>query len=288
MREIGHFIGGKEVKGTSRRNGDVFDRYRIRLYEILESVKIVRQCVDRMPAGDYRVQDKKVTPPPRARIDESMEALIHHFKLFTEVFKVPPGETYVSELTMRLTEHQFEFERVGNLTLKGKAEPVPAWKLVGERAAATASGEELIGREPELAVVDQALGLLGTGRGRVLLISGEPGIGKSRLLEQLAGDARDRGAAVLVGRCWEAGGAPAYWPWTQVIRAYMREVRTDTLRDERDRDERGDRARRPDRVHDRDRERGETVALPVQPVQRARQRGERHHDEKGERDGPET
>jgi NADH-quinone oxidoreductase subunit D len=58
-------------------NGDVFDRYRIRLYEILESVKIVRQCVARMPAGDYRVQDLKVTPPPRARINESMEALIH-------------------------------------------------------------------------------------------------------------------------------------------------------------------------------------------------------------------
>ncbi len=77
-------------------NGDVFDRYRIRLYEILESIKIVRQCVDNMPDGDYRVQDLKVTPPPRARIDESMEALIHHFKLFTEGFKVPPGETYVS------------------------------------------------------------------------------------------------------------------------------------------------------------------------------------------------
>ncbi|MFM7060247.1 MAG: NADH dehydrogenase (quinone) subunit D [Actinomycetes bacterium] len=77
-------------------NGDCYDRYRIRLYEILESVKIVRQCVARMPGGDYRVQDKKVTPPPRARIDESMEALIHHFKLFTEGFRVPAGETYAS------------------------------------------------------------------------------------------------------------------------------------------------------------------------------------------------
>jgi NADH-quinone oxidoreductase subunit D len=59
-------------------------------------VKIVRQCVERMPPGDYRVQDAKVTPPPRARIDESMEALIHHFKLFTEGFRVPAGETYVA------------------------------------------------------------------------------------------------------------------------------------------------------------------------------------------------
>jgi NADH-quinone oxidoreductase subunit D len=78
------------------QNGDVFDRYQIRLYEILESIKIVRQCVERMPSGDYRVQDRKVTPPPRARIDESMEALIHHFKLFTEGFRVPAGETYVA------------------------------------------------------------------------------------------------------------------------------------------------------------------------------------------------
>jgi NADH-quinone oxidoreductase subunit D len=77
-------------------HGDSYDRFLIRLYEILESVKIVRQCVERMPAGDYRVQDRKVTPPPRARIDESMEALIHHFKLFTEGFRVPPGETYAA------------------------------------------------------------------------------------------------------------------------------------------------------------------------------------------------
>ena len=57
-------------------------------------MKIVRQVVEKMPDGDYRVQDKKVTPPPRARIDESMEALIHHFKIFTEGFKVPAGEVY--------------------------------------------------------------------------------------------------------------------------------------------------------------------------------------------------
>jgi NADH-quinone oxidoreductase subunit D len=76
--------------------GDAFDRYAVRLNEMRESIKLVRQIVDFMPAGDFRVQDKKVTPPPRARIDESMEALIHHFKLFTEGFKVPSGETYVA------------------------------------------------------------------------------------------------------------------------------------------------------------------------------------------------
>ena len=76
--------------------GDAFDRYAIRLNEIRESMRIVRQILDRMPQGDYRIQNKKVTPPPRARIDESMEALIHHFKIFTEGFKVPEGEVYVS------------------------------------------------------------------------------------------------------------------------------------------------------------------------------------------------
>ena len=76
--------------------GDSFDRYAIRLNEVRESMKIVRQILDKMPKGDYRIQDKKVTPPPRARIDESMEALIHHFKIFTEGFKVPEGEVYVA------------------------------------------------------------------------------------------------------------------------------------------------------------------------------------------------
>ena len=76
--------------------GDAYDRYAIRLAEIRESMKIVRQILDRMPSGDYRIQNKKVTPPPRGRINESMEALIHHFKIFTEGFKVPEGEVYVA------------------------------------------------------------------------------------------------------------------------------------------------------------------------------------------------
>jgi NADH-quinone oxidoreductase subunit D len=76
--------------------GDCFDRYAIRLNEMRESIKILHQIIEQMPAGDYRIQDKKVTPPPRARIDESMEALIHHFKIFTEGFKVPEGEVYVA------------------------------------------------------------------------------------------------------------------------------------------------------------------------------------------------
>ena len=77
-------------------HGDCYDRYAIRLNEIRESLRIVAQIIEAMPSGDYRVQDKKVTPPPRSRIDASMEALIHHFKIFTEGFKVPPGEAYAA------------------------------------------------------------------------------------------------------------------------------------------------------------------------------------------------
>jgi NADH-quinone oxidoreductase subunit D len=76
------------------KHGDVFDRYLVRTEEIRQSLRIVEQVIETMPGGDYRTDDRKVTPPPRKRIDESMEALIHHFKLFTEGFKVPAGEAY--------------------------------------------------------------------------------------------------------------------------------------------------------------------------------------------------
>lgn len=76
--------------------GDTFDRYAVRLNEIRESVRLVHQILEGMPAGDYRAMDAKVTPPPRGRIDESMEALIHHFKLFTRGILVPEGEVYTA------------------------------------------------------------------------------------------------------------------------------------------------------------------------------------------------
>ncbi|MDP6492093.1 MAG: NADH-quinone oxidoreductase subunit D [Acidimicrobiales bacterium] len=76
--------------------GDAFDRFAVRLEEIRQSLHIVEQILDLLPGGDFRTQDKKVTPPPRARIDESMEALIHHFKIFTEGFHVPEGEVYAA------------------------------------------------------------------------------------------------------------------------------------------------------------------------------------------------
>jgi NADH-quinone oxidoreductase subunit D len=76
------------------RVGDNYDRYRVRLGEIYESVKIIEQALDGLPPGPYITEDRKVALPPRHELGTSMEALIHHFKLVTEGFRVPPGEMY--------------------------------------------------------------------------------------------------------------------------------------------------------------------------------------------------
>jgi NADH-quinone oxidoreductase subunit D len=76
------------------RNGDCYDRYLIRLIEMRESVKIIKQCLAKMKPGPVKVEDRKFSPPTRAEMKRSMEALIHHFKLYTEGYHVPAGETY--------------------------------------------------------------------------------------------------------------------------------------------------------------------------------------------------
>jgi len=87
-----------------------------------------------------------------------------------------------------------------------------------------------IGRESELGQLRSGLDAAIAGHGGLFLLVGEPGIGKSRLADELMRQARARGADVLVGRCWEAGGAPAYWPWVQSLRAYIEESDPETLR----------------------------------------------------------
>jgi NADH dehydrogenase I, D subunit len=76
-------------------NGDVFDRYLVRMLEMEESLKIIRQALDGLPTGRFRVDNKKVAPPPKWEITGNMEALIHHFKLYTEGYRPPKGEAYV-------------------------------------------------------------------------------------------------------------------------------------------------------------------------------------------------
>ncbi len=76
--------------------GDCYARYLVRVEEMRQSVKIIRQCLNRMPEGPVKTDDRKVSPPPRAEMKRSMEALIHHFKLYTEGYHVPAGETYAA------------------------------------------------------------------------------------------------------------------------------------------------------------------------------------------------
>ena len=76
------------------KHGDCYDRYLIRIYEMYESLKIIKQCLEKMPPGPIKSDDHKFSPPKRNDMKQSMEALLHHFKLFTEGYHVPAGETY--------------------------------------------------------------------------------------------------------------------------------------------------------------------------------------------------
>ena len=78
------------------KHGDCYDRYLVRVKELRESIKIIRQCLKELPAGPVKAVDGKVAPPSRAAMKRSMEALIHHFKLYTEGYHVPAGETYTA------------------------------------------------------------------------------------------------------------------------------------------------------------------------------------------------
>jgi hypothetical protein len=100
---------------------------------------------------------------------------------------------------------------------------VDAWRM-------PASLRPFVGRDPELTELMRALGEARDGLGSLWLVGGEPGIGKSRLAEEVARAAAAEGTDVLWGRCWEAGGAPAYWPWVQVLRQLLRGLSTDDIR----------------------------------------------------------
>ena len=78
------------------KHGDCYDRYLVRMAEMRECLKIIRQCLDKIPKGPVMMDDRKITPPPRAEMKQSMEAMIHHFKFYTEGFHVPTGEVYAA------------------------------------------------------------------------------------------------------------------------------------------------------------------------------------------------
>jgi adenylate cyclase len=137
----------------------------------------------------------------------------------------PSGETYVSGLTKKLTDDMFEFEPVGDLTLKGKAEPVPAWRLLGRRTVpaprAAHRGVTLVGRDRELAEIGHVLESLTCGRGGIVTVTGEPGVGKSRLSEAVEARADELGIRWLQTRCLSYGASLAYWPYAELVRSIV-------------------------------------------------------------------
>lgn len=78
------------------QNGDCYDRYLVRMAEIRQSISLVKQCIEKIPKGPIKTEDRKISPPPRAEMKESMEAMIHHFKLYSEGYHVPEGEAYAA------------------------------------------------------------------------------------------------------------------------------------------------------------------------------------------------
>jgi DNA-binding SARP family transcriptional activator len=106
----------------------------------------------------------------------------------------------------------------------------PALDFVAELPFGDATHVPFVGRVAELAQLAAAFEDVLDGRGRLVLLEGEPGIGKSYLAEEVMRTVRGQGALGLVGRCWEAGGAPAYWPWVQSLRSYLRRADREALR----------------------------------------------------------
>ena len=96
-------------------------------------------------------------------------------------------------------------------------------------ANAISSGS-FVGRQQEIAELTLALDDAATGQGRVVVLAGEPGIGKTMTSQEFAAIAQQRGARVLWGRCYEGQGAPSYWPWIQIVTSYINETDIETLR----------------------------------------------------------
>ncbi|MFL5796382.1 MAG: ATP-binding protein [Actinomycetota bacterium] len=147
---------------------------------------------------------------------------------------VPPGRGWRSSAVKR-SALALGARRYAGLPERGVMDPLPRFG----RARAPAKGftsepgpqGAFVGRVREVSELLAGLEHAISGHGRLTLVSGEPGIGKSRLADEFASHARELGARVLWGRCWEAGGAPAYWPWVQVLRTYLRSQDSGTIRE---------------------------------------------------------
>ncbi|HVL89361.1 MAG TPA: adenylate/guanylate cyclase domain-containing protein [Actinomycetota bacterium] len=131
----------------------------------------------------------------------------------------PGGEIYAGDATVRLVRDRFEFERVGELTVKGKREPIGAWRLIGRRrTAAPRASAPLVARDAEVAALAGVFSRLLGGRGAVVCVTGEAGVGKSRLCADAASRVRPRGVRSLVAR-FPSAGSVAYGPYRDLVRS---------------------------------------------------------------------
>ena len=135
------------------------------------------------------------------------------------------GETFVGESTYQLTKHEFRFEALGEMQLKGKLRPVPAYKLLGRRRSVAISGTALdrprlplVGRDDELGVVWSVLDRLAAGRGGLVTVKAEPGVGKSRLLREVREQSGESGVRWYQGRCISYGSGLPYHPYVDLLR----------------------------------------------------------------------
>ncbi len=133
--------------------------------------------------------------------------------------RAEPGTIAVGEAAARRLGQRFRLELVGSLEVKGRDEPVEVWRLLGARDGERGPETALVGRATELAVMSDALRELGAGRGQGLLLIGETGIGKTRLLSELRSYA-EGDAIWLEGHCLSYGG-PASWPFVEILRAWL-------------------------------------------------------------------
>ena len=177
---------------------------------------------DVVPELNAIVADHPLRERPRAQLmvalyrsgrqAEALEAYQEARRVLVDELGIEPGEE-LKRLQRAILEHD------PALATPDRDDDTPA-----------KSRGDFVGRQAELSAVREAIAGARAGHGSLLLISGEPGIGKSRLADELMTDARSKGMRVVIGRCWEAGGAPAYWPWVQSLRAYIHDADPEDLR----------------------------------------------------------
>ena len=180
------------------------------------------------------VADEPLRERPRAQLmlalyragrqAEALDAYRDARRALVEELGIEPGRE-LKELEAAILEQDPTLE-APPAAAESRARP-PADR---EPLATAAPSESFVGRKYELSEFHEALERALAGRMSLFLIAGEPGIGKSRLADEATSIAATRGATVLWGRCWEAGGAPAYWPWVQALRSFIREDDKERIR----------------------------------------------------------